>query len=111
MANFAFTVASQKGNTGDLNHAEAGGMDIRVLLVMSNTTAAADFGAQTLSGITTLDECDGASYARQLCNNQVATQDLANRRSEFSHDVVTFANLGAGSRQTSTRANRDISEP
>lgn len=98
MATFAYTRAKQLGFTGALDLREAG-LDVRTIFVMSNSTAGTQRDATTIAGITTLDEYDGANYARQLCANQVVTEDVANERSEFSHDVITWANLGAGVRQ------------
>ena len=100
MANFAYTNAAQLLNTAQLDHREAGA-DIRIRVVMSNTTAGTQFDAVTWGDLTVNDECDGANYPNGggTCNNQVAVADNPNRRSEFSHDVVTLANLGAGSRQ------------
>lgn len=73
--------------------------DIRVLLVMSNTTADTEDDVTTLSGITTLDECDGSGYARQALTGEAYAKDAANNRSEFTAAKTTFASLGAGTRQ------------
>jgi len=40
-----------------------GSADLRIILVMSNTTCDTETGAQTMSDFTTIDECDGAGYA------------------------------------------------
>lgn len=100
MANFAYIEAAQMGFTGLLDLLESG-LDVRVLTVMSNSTAGTQRDATTISGFTTLDEYDGTNYppARLQCANQVVNKDVPNQRSEFSHDVLTYANLGAGSRQ------------
>lgn len=98
MASFGYTKAKQLGFTGVLDLQQSG-MDVRVMLVMANTTADTQQDANFIADFTTLDECDGANHARQVCANQVVTRDDPNQRSEFSHDVVTFANLGVGTRQ------------
>ena len=98
MPNFAYTNTAQLMNNGQLDHREAGA-DIRIRKVMSASTAGSEFSVSTVGGFTDFDEYDGANYAAQTCNNQITTQDDPNRRSEFSHDVSTFPNMGAGSRQ------------
>lgn len=73
--------------------------DLRVLLVMSDTTADTETTAEKLSEFTTLDEHDGDNYARQALANEAYAKDVGNARSEFDADDVTFASLGAGTRQ------------
>jgi hypothetical protein len=73
--------------------------DIRVLLVMTNTTADTEEDVDTISAFGTLDEYDGAAYARQQIANQATVEDEANDRGEFDGDDVTFATLGVGTRQ------------
>lgn len=75
-----------------------GSIDVRVLLVMTNSTADTDQDAQFIANIGTLDEMDGANYARVNVANQTVTQDDANNRSEFSFDAFTWTALGAGTR-------------
>lgn len=75
------------------------GWDVRVMLVMTNTTADTDQDAEFVSSITTLDECDGANYVRKALANQTALADLANNRGEFDADNITWTALGAGTRQ------------
>lgn len=95
---FVYTPYKQRTGTPGTNLAE-GGIDVRVLLVMTNSTADTDQDAQFISGIGTLDEYDGANYARKNVANQTVTQDNANNRSEFSFDAFTWTALGAGTRQ------------
>ena len=101
MANFMYT------------HAKAGIMsgaidldtdDIRVLMVMSNTTADTEEDSEFLetnggTGFTTLDEADGANYVRKELANEAVTADEANDRGEFDADDVTWTALGVGTRQ------------
>jgi len=73
--------------------------DIRVLLVMSNTTADTDQDAATISAFGTLDEFDGANYARKAVTGEATTEDDANNRAEMDADDITWSALGAGARQ------------
>lgn len=73
--------------------------DLRVALVMSNSTADTEDDASNLAAITTLDEMDGANYARVALAGETFTKDAANNRSEFDADDVVFLSLGAGTRQ------------
>ncbi len=95
---FVYTPAKTLIATGGLNLAEAGA-DIRAILVMANTTADTEQDAEFVGDITTLDEMDGAGYARVALANQVVTEDAGNNRAEFSCDAFTWAALGAGARQ------------
>ncbi len=73
--------------------------DIRVLLVMSNTTADTDQDAATISAFGTLDEYDGANYVRKAVTGEATTKDDANNRAEMDADDITWTALGAGTRQ------------
>ncbi|HXH05363.1 MAG TPA: hypothetical protein VNI83_02115 [Vicinamibacterales bacterium] len=77
--------------------------DSRVMLVMSNTTADTEEDAQFIANITTLDEFNGANYARKALANEVVNTDTVNNRGEFDADDLTaggtgWTALGAGSR-------------
>lgn len=97
MANYVTPHAKHLLGAAGLNLSTA---DLRVLLVMSNSTAAADLlTAEDLADITTLDEHDGANYARQPLANEAYAKDVPNARTELDADDVTFASLGAGTRQ------------
>lgn len=96
MANFVYNEAKNQILTGGIDFASD---DIRVLLVMSNTTAGAEDDKDTISGFTTLDEYDGANYSRQALANEAVNEKAANDRAEFDGDDVTFSSLGAGTRQ------------
>jgi hypothetical protein len=95
MASFVYTPAKVKLASGDL---DLNAHDIRVLLVMTNTTAHTDQDAATLSAIT-LDEYDGANYVRKALANEAVNQDDANNRAEFDADDFTWTALGIGTRQ------------
>ena len=98
MVNFAYVEAKERGFQGLLDLREAG-LDVRMLIVMTDTTADTEQTARFVGDIMTLDEYNGANYARQNMANQVVQRDDPNLRAEFNHDVATFANLGAGARQ------------
>lgn len=74
------------------------GDDMRLVLCMTNTTADTDVDSDN-TGDYTLDEMDGANYARQTLDNQVVNTDDANDRAEFDADDVSIASLGNGTRQ------------
>lgn len=76
-----------------------GGDDIRVILVMTNTTCDTEEDTDFIDQFTTLDEMDGANYARQALANEVVVEDTTNNRGEFNADDATFASLGNGTRQ------------
>jgi len=101
MANFQYTYAKSKMMSGDL---DMNGSDIRLILVMSNTTADTEKDKQFISGangFTTLDECDGATYARVALTGEAVAADEANDRGEFdAADLApAWATLGVGTRQ------------
>lgn len=74
--------------------------DIRIALVMTNTTVDTENdGITTVSGFTTLDEMDGANYARAALANEAVNKDDGNDRAEFDADDVTFSLLGNGTRE------------
>lgn len=67
--------------------------DIRVALVMLNTTTDTQPEVTTVSGFTTLDECDATGYARQAIGGKAVTQDNANNRGVFNGNQVVFSGL------------------
>ena len=93
MASFVYTRA-----TGLLNPTVLTG-DVRAALLMSNTTADTEPDTEFISGFTTLDEYDGAAYARVALTTEAFAVDLANDRFEFTSDAFTFAGIGVGTRQ------------
>jgi hypothetical protein len=64
--------------------------DIRVLAVMTNSTADTDTTAATISAFGTLDEFDGSGYSRQAATGEAVAQDVPNNRAEFTFGAVTF---------------------
>lgn len=82
---------------GSYNLQEAGN-DIRILLVMTNTTADTEEDIEFISGLATLDEMNGAAYVRKALANQAVNTDTVNNRGEFDADNVTWTTLGAGTR-------------
>lgn len=70
--------------------------DIRVALVMTNTTADTNTDAEFMSSLT-LDEMDGTNYVRKALTEAV-NEDLTNDRAEFDASDVTWTALGAGTR-------------
>lgn len=95
---FVYTPAKTAMMNGDIDFKEAGD-DMRVALVMSNTTADTQEDTALMNGFTTLDEYDGASYARQALATQVVNEDLPNDRAEFDAVDAVFSGLGVGTRQ------------
>jgi hypothetical protein len=73
--------------------------DIRVMLVMTNTTADTEDDVNTISAFTTLDEFDGAGYSRQALASQAVNEDAANNRAEFDATDSTFSSIAVGTRQ------------
>ena len=75
--------------------------DIRVALLMTNTTADTENDAiNTVANFTTLDEFDGSGYTSGgvALANEAVNKDDANDRAEFDADDATFTTIGAGTR-------------
>lgn len=73
---------------------------LKALLLMTNTTAdTEDDGIATTANFTTLDEHDGAGYARVTLANATITKEDGSDRAKLSCDDFSFATLGAGTRQ------------
>lgn len=96
---FWYTPAKEILAKGDLDFDEAGN-DIRVMLCMTNTTADTDQDAALVSAIGTLDEYDGAGYARAALASQAVVRDDANNRAEIgATSPISFgATVAAGTR-------------
>ena len=96
MAAFVYhkTLAKLIDGTIDLNS-----HDMRVALVMSNTTADTETDVEFMNGFTTLDEMNGSGYSRATLANEAVNTDLTNDRAEFDADDITFSALGNGTRQ------------
>lgn len=68
--------------------------DIRVALLMTNTTADTEKDAiNFMSSLATLDECDAAGYARVALTSEAVNTDDANDRAEFDAADVSFTGL------------------
>lgn len=72
--------------------------DLRVALVMTNTTVDTEDDVIFLTAFTTLDEMDGANYVRKAFAGEALTKDSPNNRSEFDANDITWTALGAGTR-------------
>jgi hypothetical protein len=78
---------------------DTAGDDIRVALLMTNTTADTEDDTEFINpGFTTLDEMDGANYARKTVASEAVNEDLPNNRAEFDFENLTWTALGAGTR-------------
>lgn len=95
MASFVYTRAKELLANGGL---DLDSHDIRVALVMTNTTVDTEEDKLTISGFTTLDEMDGAAYVRKALANEVVNRDDVNNRAEFDADDVVWTALGNGAR-------------
>ena len=97
MANFAYNLAKSKLLKGAID-LDSGGDDVRAILVMTNTTADTEDDKEFISGFTTLDEMDGAGYARVALTGESVGDDAANDRAEFDGTDITFSGVSAGTR-------------
>lgn len=96
MANFWYNEAKRALAEGELDLVDD---TLMVMLVMTNTTVDTEDDKNTLSGFTTLDEYDGANYARGTIASLAIAEDSANDRAEIDGADQVFASLGAGTRQ------------
>ena len=96
MANFIYNEAKRAILAGEIDFATD---DLRIALVMTNTTADTEDDVNLMNGFTTLDEYDGANYARQAIAGLSIGEDAANNRAEVDGTNSTYASLGAGTRQ------------
>lgn len=82
--------------TGDMDESAN---TFQLALAMSNTTADTENDSvDFMDDFTTLDEMDGANYARKSLSNIVVTRDDDNDRTYFDADDVTWSALGNGTR-------------
>ena len=95
MADFCYTRAKRDIALGDI-HFDTD--DMRVALIMTNTTADTEKDKTFMDQFTTLDEFDGAGYSRGALNNEAVNEDTANDRAEFDADNLTFSGISAGTR-------------
>lgn len=77
----------------------ASGIDLRVALLSSNTTADTENdGIVYVDDITTLDEFDGANYTRKSLASEAVSKDDSNDRAALDAEDITWTALGAGTR-------------
>ena len=69
------------------------GADIRVALLMTNTTADTEADVDLMNAFSILDECDATGYARQALSSEAVNIDDTNDRAEFDATDVTFSGL------------------
>jgi len=79
--------------------ATVAGLDLRIALLMSNTTADTEAAPATLSGYTLLDELDAVGYARKPLVNAALVEDGPGNKVEIHADNLVFAGLATGTRQ------------
>lgn len=96
MANFVYNHSKHELGQGGLQFASH---DMRILLVMTNTTADTQDDVTSISGFTTLDEMDGSGYARLALTGEAWAKDATNNRSEFDANDADFGAVSAGTRQ------------
>ncbi len=72
--------------------------DIRVRLVMTNTTCDTEVDKDYLDQFTTLDTMDGANYAEKALASESVTAVTATDRGKFDASDVTWTALGVGTR-------------
>lgn len=83
---------------------DAAGDDIRIALLMTNTTADTENAGILFvgggNGFATLDDFDGANYPaiRKSLANQIVNKDDGSDRAEFDADDITYTALGVGTR-------------
>lgn len=98
MASFTYNDAKRALLAGEINWASD---DIRVLLVMTNTTADTEVDANTFADFTTLDQFDGSGYSSPglALASKVINEDAGNDRAEGDAADLDFGALGNGTRQ------------
>jgi hypothetical protein len=95
MASNVKNIAKSRMMSGDM---DLNSDDMRLFLLMTNTTFDTDVDSDNTADYT-LDEMDGANYARQTLANEAVNTDDTNDRAEFDADDVSIAALGNGTRQ------------
>lgn len=98
MANFVFNEAKRAFLAGEIDLDLPD--DIRVALVMTNTTADTEDDTNLMNGFTTLDELDDTGYARQALAGETINEDAPNNRAEFDANDAAFTFNGNGTRNT-----------
>lgn len=97
MSSLVYNNAMLISVTGSLNLTE-GQDDIRVALLMENTTADTEEETALMNAFTTLDEMDDGSYGRKTLASQSVAIDTVNNRVEFDCEDLTWTALGNGTR-------------
>lgn len=92
MATVTYHNAIKQLFAGELNLSSD---DIRVALLMTNTTADTESDIDFISDITTIDECDATGYSRVALANESVSVDDANNLAKFDADDAVFSGLGA----------------
>ena len=96
MASLAYTkIKTLLANKG----LQLGTDDLRIILVMTNSTADTEEDKEFVGDFTTLDEYDGTNNTRKTLANDALNEDLPNNRAEFDADNITWTALGVGTRQ------------
>jgi hypothetical protein len=90
MSSIVFQNAVKLMMAGDL---DLNAHDIRVALLMTNTTADTENDITLMNGFATLDECDSTGYARVALTGEAVTHDTVNNRAEFDANDASFAGL------------------
>lgn len=90
MASLVYHNAIAKMMSGDL---DLNTHDIRVALLMTNTTADTENDADFIADFTTLDECDATGYARVALASEAVNLDDTNNRAEFDATDASFTGL------------------
>jgi len=93
---FAYTRAAEALGKADL---DLDTIHLRAFLVMSNTTADTERGANVVDDFTTLDEYDGAAYVRKTLAGVTLTRNDTDHRIELAADPIVWTALGIGTRQ------------
>jgi len=98
MASFVYDNAKEQILLGTIDFSTD---DMRVALLMTNTTADTEKDKATIAGFTTVDDFDGAGYSAggSALAGEAVAEDGANNRAEFDATNLTFSSLGAGTRQ------------
>jgi hypothetical protein len=96
MTTFVYNEAKRAFLAGEL---DMDSDDIRVALVMTNTTADTEDDTNTISAFTTLDECDGANYARKVLGTLAIVEVPASNKATFGAADSVWTALGDGTRQ------------
>lgn len=97
MASFVYDNAKEQILLGAIDFSSD---DIRIALLMTNTTADTEKDKATVGDFTTVDDFDGSGYTAggaALVGEAVA-EDNPNNRAEFDANNLTFSSLGAGTR-------------